>query len=1230
MNTVSILLTLPPKGKKMKRAVLTQCVAYLLWCACGGVCLSQVNYHVVASDDCGVDGQQRHLVSGSNWTFTEHEVSDSLVPGDSPLRSVSHGSKVHYRYSGLKREALYKLRIGYLTDNNVRYQQLMVDDQTVADTIKLLTSEPRIVTIDVPKTTYADGQIDVVFTLLQGRNAVVSQIELLSDVSGLLTVLSVATKSDFAGMVSGKVSDLNSGSMMDGASIVASVKGFTSVETLTKRNGTFAFRVPERWTTSGEEFVQIRVSHGAAHKVALLTLFELFPENNPLCVLPESVHGVHQCRISLNGEWQFTMSPEDSCWVNDSSSAGWAPIRVPGECRMQGFSIQHDREYAYRRTLELPPDFKGKRIVIRFDGVYSYARVWVNGRYVRSHHGGFTAWECDITRFVEPGTPAFMVVGITDRVDEISFGSGYAKHPIGGILRNVELLALPEKYIRKCYLETRFDAQYRDAVLRLEVALSSPTNGTIELMLNDPTGKSVRIAPASITFSGHKASASIVVPMEAPVRWDAEHPRLYTLEARLVVKGRTEETIRQRFGFRQMSVKGTQLYVNGQPVKLRGACRHDIHPLLGRSTTLEQDREDVLLAKEANFNFIRTSHYPPSREFLEYCDEYGLYVEEETAICFVGTFREGVFKATGSSQDDGKFTERYLSQLVEMIDRDRNHPSVIIWSIGNENTYGVNFQKEFDYVKMIDPSRPVMFSFPNTVPKNTNCFDIFSNHYPSYDRCIRLSEEERSAAYPVLGDEWMHVACYCVQDLKEDPNIRNFWGESIKRAWDYNFNAEQSIGGAIWGMIDEVFLLPDTCSGYGQWGIVDIWRRKKPEFWHTRKAYSPVRLLTTHVDNYVAGKDLILPLHNRFDHTNMQEMLILCVSGAASDVIPSPNFAPHKEGELTIPGALIQGDRVHVRFFDGDRRLIDEEVITFSSQAPPNERPVKELRVDETPDKLVARGEDFSVTFSKNSGLIEAGIYAGEKIIDGGPFIHLVVPGRALSWDVDSLLDVTGMEWKLDTMSFQSSNERLAVALRGHAGKYAVKINLTVTGDGEIITSYEIENPPENCQEVGIRFLVNRGVDKLSWNRQALWSSYPEDHIGRSVGEVSKFASIAKRELYRQKPDWPWSMDTKDFSLFWKEGGMQPTGLPVPHDFRGLKENILQYALWNQDKRVGLRVESEGALAARTAVQRGGPLHLFIDNEWTYVNLNWGNYERPVKLQLPYKGTVNVRLCRAQ
>ena len=201
------------------------------------------------------------------------------------------------------------------------------------------------------------------------------------------------------------------------------------------------------------------------------------------------------------------------------------------------------------------------------------------------------------------------------------------------------------------------------------------------------------------------------------------------------------------------------------------------------------------------------------------------------------------------------------------------------------------------------------------------------------------------------------------------------------------------------------------------------------------------------------------------------------------------------------------------------------------------ERPAEDLKVEETDEKLIARGKEFSVTFSRKTGLIEEGEYAGERIIDAGPFVRVVVPGRALSWDVDSLHDETGTEWKLDTMSYQSSNESLAVALRGHAGKYTVKLHMTLTGNGEVVTSYEIENPPESCQEVGLRFVLNSTMDRLRWQRRGLWTTYPEDHIGRTVGYVNKFASSTEEERYRRKPEWPWSMDTKDFYLFQKEGG---------------------------------------------------------------------------------------------
>ena len=162
-----------------------------------------------------------------------------------------------------------------------------------------------------------------------------------------------------------------------------------------------------------------------------------------LVPLPRQVQGVAAAVISLDGTWKFTLTPPAEFWSKNSDPAAWPDVAVPGELVMQGFTISRDVEYPFKRSVVVPSDFKGRRILLRFDGVYSYARVWVNGIFIREHHGGFTSWDCDITNQVTPGQAVWITVGVTDRADEISYASNYAKHYLGGILRDVKLVALP-------------------------------------------------------------------------------------------------------------------------------------------------------------------------------------------------------------------------------------------------------------------------------------------------------------------------------------------------------------------------------------------------------------------------------------------------------------------------------------------------------------------------------------------------------------------------------------------------------------------------------------------------------------------------------------------------------------------------------------------------------------------------------------------------------------------
>lgn len=449
---------------------------------------------------------------------------------------------------------------------------------------------------------------------------------------------------------------------------------------------------------------------------------------------------------------------------------------------------------------------------------------------------------------------------VTDKKNEQSYASGYAKHQIGGILRDVYIKALPLSRINSYNIETDLDAGYKDAILAIDMSLKLKDDALLTVSLSDPKGSLVELSDSRINLTAKNRYQTLKFSVANPLKWDAEHPRLYTLKLEMSQKGQTIQKLVQKVGFRKIEIMGNEMLVNGIPVKLRGVCRHDIHPLLGRVATPDYDLLDAQLAKEANINFIRTSHYPPTKKFTGFCDSIGIYLEVENAVCFVRFNRTGDYDSI--KHYGPEFNESLLSQAKEMVQTFRNNPSVIIWSLGNESRYDENFQQEYIYIKSTDKSRPVIFSYPGTVPADKKCFDILSMHYPAYTRKVfdhnLIVANFDNDKIPILNDEWAHVACYNKQTIQTDINVREFWGRSIDSMWINSFAVKGSLGGAIWGMIDETFMMPDTMPGYddwwginpknssinyesknigyGEWGIVDVWRRKKPEFWSVKKS----------------------------------------------------------------------------------------------------------------------------------------------------------------------------------------------------------------------------------------------------------------------------------------------------------------------------------------------------------------------------------------------------------
>lgn len=1003
------------------------------------------------------------------------------------------------------------------------------------------------------------------------------------------------------------------------------------------------------------------------------------PEIPPV---PESVAGVAQASVSLNdregkGRWEFKRTPlEDipapGAAVQDydftvPEDADWAAVLVPGELEMQGFELKNNSEYYYRTTVRVPEDFAGHRRLLRFDGVYSYARVWVGNHYLRSHVGGFTTWYCDITEYAAPGMEVELVVGIADlegdepgtynryerrTLRDPSFASNYAHHNVGGILRDVWLMALPGTYLARLHTNVSFGGDFRKARLRVGVQVNAEEDDVaVTYTLLDADGK---VCPAMcdtaesgdatlpgaggagclgverlLSGSGARKTDVADLWVEEPRLWDAEHPYLYTLRMTLSAGGKVQAVYHEKVGFREIWFGGrygsdsNKVYVNGRQVKLRGTCRHDVDFRLGRSTTREQDWEEIRAYKAANINHVRTSHYPASRYFLEACDALGMYVEQENAACFQGGVN-GIPICCAP--------EDFVGEFAEMVERDRNHASILMWSLGNESGFEdtEGFRRELDYIREADDSRPVIFSYPFTVRSLPRPYDIYSMHYADVDAPMGMDD------IPVLHDEYMHIACYNLEELRRDPNVCNYWGESVRKAWDRIFETDGALGGDLWGGIDDIFYLPENvkekwqshakgkAAGYGPWGcVLDVHRRWKPEGYLTKKAYSPVRIEEEKV-LFLEGK-VLLPVKNRFDHTNLNELTLVCGGQTERTLRICENIPPHTVGVLQLEREIFEtGQAVRLKFYKGDE-LIDEYLIKDASESEAGAslcgyRQITDIKntkyryendfsessdieLLETEKELVVTAGESKFFFDKDSARMTMGQYRGKTLLCGGPYLVMTgtVPG----------------EWRKVGPGAQAVRQGggVIVTLAGkYANGYEVWYTVTIGEGGRFVTGYQIKGgwTDKMIKELGIRYELMPGADKISWLREGLYSCYPEDHIGRNSGTACRRHAQARKCVYREVPAWGWKEDMWDDFLYTREEA--ENGL-VTRDFRALRENIRYFDVYFSGSEEYVRAEDAGGkTAARISVTVDGEgderTSLILAKRWAYPDLGWGNEEK--------------------
>lgn len=883
---------------------------------------------------------------------------------------------------------------------------------------------------------------------------------------------------------------------------------------------------------------------------------------------PVAVAGVNQPVVTLSGNWKLAINPQGEFWSNTVDISSWSDIQVPAQ-RRRGTPRE---QLAYKTRFTLPGDFHGKRVILRFEGVSGLAIVWVNGTLIREHWGSLMPWTCDITDHLTDGGPAWLTVSVDDRREGLASAVRG-----GGITGDVKLMAAPQNYLTRFHVATDFDPTYTDAVLKvwLTMAFNGEKNATVRFVLKDGSGKQVPLDPATIKIASDEADKLVEIPVKSPLKWDAEHPNLYSLEAQVMQGDLVQQQLVRTVGFRKLERIGNRVLINGKEVKFRGLWGGD----------------DVAGMRAININHTRQKWV--TEEFLDDCDRLGMYVLDEVPIDF----------ALNGVQDDPQYASQYLSLISDLIERDRSHPSVVIWGTGNESWYGPNVAKTLQYVDAEDPERLTLFSWGNRTHSGEDPpFSIYSAHYANWDENIGRSQIRFTRDIPVLHDEYAHIPWYNRDVMRCDPNIYNFWGESIFRWWENIFTTKGALGGDIFAF-----------------GYFNDRGEEKPEHWHIKKAYSPVRIAGTPVQNPGEGQPLKIRVKNWHDHTNLNELSLEWSCGAESGSLTPPGIEPHGEGILILPARKWQnGEVINLRFFDRNSHLIDIYDIPIS----PREHvlsgfqgPVPKVSV--TSDRLTVSGRDFSLSFDKKSGLIADGFYKGVQVIKGGPFLHLCGP----------LLHRSGgllQDWTCHSINYVTEKDRVIVIINGSAEPVGVTYRINIDGRGLIVVGYSFDAlsemvPPmvNNTQmrdvggykEIGISFLLTDGVDRLSWKRKGLWSVYPEGHIGRNAG-------TAFREPDHSGP-LTWPEYDRDPSLF----GRYDVGDRGTRDFRSLKEYIYFASAVVGETGARLRAESAGEDAVRLEVVYNDDVLIDDTDPRLKYNGQWGT---EYAQEGAHKGTVSM------
>lgn len=703
--------------------------------------------------------------------------------------------------------------------------------------------------------------------------------------------------------------------------------------------------------------------------------------------------------LSLNGEWNFKYLPSENLGADarffaaERAPQGWGRIRVPGHWELQGFAEPTYKRTAegtglYHRNFDVPADWRDRRVLLRFEGVLYGYTVWVNGKEVGEWDSGYNPATFDVTDAVRFGGENTLAVKVLTQSRQSDFDRNDC-WGISGVYREVTLIALPRLHLTDYEARTTLKP---DGSAEVAFSVSATGGDRVRGVLKGPDGATKAGLDTALDAQGRGAAKLVVA---RPELWTAETPSLYTLSLELLKDGAVTHRYEDRVGLREISFQDGVMKLNGRPIKLRGINHHDIWPEEGRVATEARLRQDLELIRDANINFVRTAHYPPHPRLVELCDEMGLYV-----MCEV-PFGHGDKNLT-----DPTFTEPLRTRARATVNRDKNRPSVIVWSIGNENPLTDITIEIARWVKETDPTRPVCFPTVGSYFRNNEdryealppFVEIMSPHYASSTRIRELAARHKRT---ILITEYAHALGLAT--------------DKIEGIWETMQEIPGVAGGAIWMFQDQGILRRsatpgnphettpyvwkdaatyyDTALTDGADGIVYSDRTPQADYWQVQKVYSPVVL-----ELAKASAPPDLKVTNRHDFRSLEGMRLSWKLQDAGRVIQSgelrPSAAPGEAETLSLP-LTVPGDQngvysVLVECRNESGRLVVSQTFPLRGEQAPSLADTflaslpgdKKISLERGDHRLEVRAPDYSVRLDTRTGRLSVLDASGSVLIE--------------------------------------------------------------------------------------------------------------------------------------------------------------------------------------------------------------------------------------------------------